>query len=38
MKLWNVRSLYRAGRLKTVENRMEKFKLDIEVRWIDGDS
>jgi exonuclease III len=34
---WNVRSLYRAGSLKTVARELGKYKLDLvcvqEVRW-----
>jgi exonuclease III len=34
---WNVRSLYRAGLLKTVARELGKYKLDLvgvqEVRW-----
>jgi exonuclease III len=34
---WNVRSLYRAGAIKSVVEELEKFKLDLvgiqEVRW-----
>jgi exonuclease III len=34
---WNVRSLYRAGSLKTVTRELGKYKLDLvgvqEVRW-----
>jgi exonuclease III len=37
---WNVRSLYRAGSLKTVGRMLEKYKLDLvgvqEVRWEKG--
>jgi exonuclease III len=34
---WNVRSLYRAGSLKTVTRELGKYKIDLvgvqEVRW-----
>jgi exonuclease III len=34
---WNVRSLYRAGSLKTVSRELTRYKLDLvgvqEVRW-----
>jgi exonuclease III len=34
---WNVRSLYRAGAIKSVVGELEKYKLDLvgvqEVRW-----
>jgi hypothetical protein len=34
---WNVRSLYRAGSLRTVAEEVSKYKLDLvgeqEVRW-----
>jgi exonuclease III len=34
---WNVRSLYRAGSMKTVARELGKYKLDLvgvqEVRW-----
>jgi exonuclease III len=37
---WNVRSLYRAGSLKTVARELVKYKLDLvgvqEVRWEKG--
>jgi hypothetical protein len=37
---WHVRSLYRAGSLKTVARDLGKYKLDIvdvqEVRWGEG--
>jgi exonuclease III len=37
---WNVRSLYRAGSLKTVARELGKYKLDLvgvqEVRWEEG--
>jgi hypothetical protein len=37
--IWNVRSLYRAGSLKTVVTELAKYKLDLvavqEVRWDD---
>jgi exonuclease III len=37
---WNVRSLYRAGLLRTVVEEISKFKLDLvgiqEVRWDRG--
>jgi exonuclease III len=37
---WNVRSLYRAGSLKTVAEEISKYKLDLvgiqEVRWDRG--
>jgi exonuclease III len=37
---WNVRSLYRAGSLKTVAGKLGKHKLDLvgvqEVRWEKG--
>jgi hypothetical protein len=37
---WNVRSLYRAGYLKTVSRELARYKLDLvgvhEVRW-EGD-
>jgi hypothetical protein len=37
---WNVRSLYRAGSLKTVSRELARYKLDLvgvqEVRW-EGD-
>jgi exonuclease III len=37
---WNVRSLYRAGSLKTVVRELGKYKLDLvgvqEVRWEKG--
>jgi exonuclease III len=37
---WNVRSLYRAGSLKTVARKLGKYKLDLmgveEVRWAKG--
>jgi exonuclease III len=37
---WNVRSLYRAGSLKTVARKLGKYKLDLmgvqEVRWEKG--
>jgi hypothetical protein len=37
---WNVRSMYRAGSLRTVAEEVSKYKLDFvrvqEVRW-DGD-
>jgi hypothetical protein len=37
---WTVRSLYRAGSLKTVARELEKYKLDLvgvqEVRWEKG--
>jgi exonuclease III len=35
--MWNVRSLYRAGSLKTVARELRNYKLDLvgvqEVRW-----
>jgi exonuclease III len=38
--MWNVRSLYRAGSLKTVARELGKYKLDLvgvqEVRWEKG--
>jgi exonuclease III len=38
--LWNVRSLYRSGSLKTVARELRKHKLDVmgvqEVRWDKG--
>jgi hypothetical protein len=38
--MWNVRSLYRAGSLMTVETELSKYKLDFvrvqEVRWDRG--
>jgi exonuclease III len=37
---WNVRSLYRAGSLRTVAEEVSKYKLDLlgiqEVRWGGG--
>jgi exonuclease III len=37
---WNVRSLYRAGSLKTVSRELARYKLDLvgvqEVRWEGG--
>jgi hypothetical protein len=37
---WNVRSLYRAGSLKTVSSELSRYKLDLvgvqEVRWKGG--
>jgi exonuclease III len=37
---WNVRSLYRAGSLKTVARELGKYKLDtvgvLEVKWEKG--
>jgi exonuclease III len=37
---WNVRSLYRAGSLRTVAEEVSKYKLDLlgvqEVRWDGG--
>jgi exonuclease III len=37
---WNVRSLYRAGFLKTVSSELARYKLDLvgvqEVRWESG--
>jgi exonuclease III len=37
---WNVRSLYRAGSLRTVAEEISKYKLDLvgiqEVRWDGG--
>jgi exonuclease III len=37
---WNVRSLYRAGYLKTVSRELGRYKLDLvgvqEVRWEGG--
>jgi hypothetical protein len=40
MFLWNVRSLYRSGSLKTVSGESAKYKLDLvgvqEVRWDKG--
>jgi hypothetical protein len=37
---WNVKSLYRAGSLKTVARELEKYKLHLEgvqeVRWENG--
>jgi len=40
--IWNVRSLYRAGSLKTVVTELAKYKLDLvavqEVRWDKGGS
>jgi hypothetical protein len=37
---WNVRSMYRAGSLSTVEEEISKYKLDLvgveEVRWDGG--
>jgi len=44
MKLgtWNVRSLYRAGSLKTAARELAKYTLDVvgvqEVRWDKGDT
>jgi hypothetical protein len=39
---WNVRSLYRAGSLKTVSRELARYKLDLvgvqEVRWEGGGS
>jgi exonuclease III len=38
--IWNVRSLYRIGSLKTVARELGKYKLDLvgvqEVRWEKG--
>jgi hypothetical protein len=38
--MWNVRTLYRAGSLKTVAREMEKYKLDLVAvqagRWEKG--
>jgi exonuclease III len=35
--MWNVRSLYRVGAIKSVVGELEKYKLDLvgvqEVRW-----
>jgi hypothetical protein len=35
--IWNVRSLYRVGAIKSVVGELEKYKLDLveiqEVRW-----
>jgi exonuclease III len=37
---WNVRSLYRAGSMKTVASKLAKYNLDLaavqEVRWDEG--
>jgi exonuclease III len=37
---WNVRSMYRAGWLKAVEEEISKYKFDLvgvqEVRWAEG--
>jgi hypothetical protein len=37
---WNVRSLYRAGSLKTVARELAMYKLDLmgehEIRWAKG--
>jgi hypothetical protein len=36
---WNVRSLYRAGSLKTVSRELAKYKLDlvgVQIRWEGG--
>jgi hypothetical protein len=37
---WNVRSMYRAGSLRAVEEEISKYKLDLvgveEVRWDGG--
>jgi exonuclease III len=37
---WNVRSLYRAGSLRTVAEEVSKYKVDLlgvqEVRWSGG--
>jgi exonuclease III len=39
---WNIRSLYRAGSLKTVSRELARYKLDLvgvqEVRWEGGDT
>jgi hypothetical protein len=41
---WNVRSLYRAGSLKTVASELAKYKYNLdlvavhEVRWVEGGS
>jgi exonuclease III len=39
-RTWNVRSLYRAGSLKTVSRKLARYKLDLvgvqEVRWEGG--
>jgi exonuclease III len=39
---WTVRSLYRAGSLKTVASELAKYNLDLvavqEVRWVKGSS
>jgi hypothetical protein len=39
-RLWNVRSLYRAGSLMTVSRELARYKLDLvgvqEVRWEGG--
>jgi exonuclease III len=38
--LWNVRSLYKAGSLKTVSRELARYKLDLvgvqEVKWEGG--
>jgi hypothetical protein len=36
---WNVRSLFRAGSLKTVSGELARYKLDLvgaQVRWVGG--
>jgi hypothetical protein len=39
-RLWNIRSLYRAGSLVTVSRELARYKLDLvgmqEVRWEGG--
>jgi hypothetical protein len=38
---WNVRSLYRAGSLKTAASELAKYRLvlvSVKVRWVDGGS
>jgi exonuclease III len=39
---WNVRSLYRAGSLKTVARELRKYKVDLvgvqEIRWEKSDT
>jgi exonuclease III len=38
--MWNIRSLYRTGSLKTAVKKLRKYKLDLvgvqEVRWEKG--
>jgi hypothetical protein len=40
--MWNVRSMYTAGSLRTVAEEVSKYKLDLEgvqeVRWDGGDT